>query len=97
MVKEANLKLRQLARIFELGNEVKLELSLEKILNRITKSIRKTLGWNDVLVMKGDDYQKAYQVISRIGFDGKEELPISLDKTTSYQNIEKLLLSIIKF
>jgi PAS domain S-box-containing protein len=92
VVKEANLKLRQLARIFELGNEVKLELSLEKILDRITISIRKTLGWNDVLVMRGDDFQKEYQVISRIGFDGKEELPISLDKTTSYKNIEKLLL-----
>ena len=92
VVKEANLKLRQLARIFELGNEVKLELSLEKILDRITKSIRKTLGWNDVLVIKEDDFQKAYQVISRVGFDGNEKLPISLDKTTSFKNIEKLLL-----
>lgn len=91
IVKEANLKLRQLARIFELGNEVKIELSLEKILDRITKSVRKTLGWNDVLVLRGDDFQKNFQVISRIGFDGKEELPVSLDNSTSYEHTDKLL------
>jgi PAS domain S-box-containing protein len=91
IVKEANLKLRQLSRIFELGNELKLELNLRAILERITKSVRKTLGWNDVAVMRIDDYQKKYKTISRLGFDKTEDIPINLKEAADQKAVEKFL------
>ncbi|MBN2366964.1 MAG: PAS domain S-box protein [Calditrichaeota bacterium] len=92
IVKEANLKLRQLSRIFELGNEIKLELNLEDILDRITKSIRKTLGWNDVAVLRFDDFQKQYRTISKLGFDKSEDLPINLSQTIGQKEVDSFLM-----
>jgi PAS domain S-box-containing protein len=92
VVKEANLKLRQLARIFELGNEIRLELHLEEILNRITKSIRKTLGWNDIAVLRADDFNKKFDTISKIGFDAKQDVPFQFDKPIKYSEIDKFIL-----
>jgi PAS domain S-box-containing protein len=93
IVKEANLKLKQLSRMFELGNEIKLELNLTQILAYITKSIRKTLGWNDVSVIRSNGYSKTYENISKIGFDNKEELPVDFLEDIPSQEIEKFLLN----
>ena len=54
-IKDANFKLKQLARIFELGREMKLDLELDAIIARITMNLRKTLGWNDVAFLIEDE------------------------------------------
>ncbi len=91
VVKEANLKLRQLAKIFELGNDIKLELKLNEILSNITKSIRKTLGWNDIAVLQGNDFIKVYSPISKLGFDKDRDLPFSVKEATPFDKIDKFL------
>ena len=93
VVKEANYKFKQLARIFELGNEIKLELNLEDILDRITKSIRKTLGWNDIAVLRSDDFQKHYKTITRVGFDKAEDLPFKFKTMAEFEVLDKFLLN----
>ncbi|GAB4331840.1 MAG: hypothetical protein Kow0037_08730 [Calditrichia bacterium] len=90
-VKEANYKIRQLARIFELGNELKLELNLEAILKRITQSIRKTLGWNDVLVLRINEFRKQLYPIAKIGFNSTRELPIPLGKPYPMDQFQSFL------
>ncbi len=73
-VKEAQLKLKQLARIFELGNEIKLDLSLPEILARISSSLRKTLGWNDVAILLIDEARQRFNLTNRLGFDESTRL-----------------------
>lgn len=91
IVKEANLKLKQLSRIFELGNEIKLDLNLEDILARITRSIRKTLGWNDVAVLRSDHFKKTYKPVSTVGFDKKGGLPLNVFNQVNFKNFDKFL------
>lgn len=93
VVKEANQKLKQLSRIFELGNEIKLELNLQKILDNITKSIRKTLGWNDVAVLRRTSINNSYENINKIGFDKNDNLPVDIMQNIEVQAIEKFLLN----
>ncbi len=93
VVKEANLKLKQLSRIFELGNEIKLDLHIEDILSRIIQSIRKSLGWNDVAVLRTNEFRKTYKPISKIGFDNKKTLPIDIFNQLSFNQFEKFLVN----
>ncbi len=93
VVKEANFKFKQLARIFELGNDIKLELNLEDILDRITKSIRKTLGWNDIAVLRSDDYLKNYKAITKVGFDKVEDIPFNFQAQIDFEGMDKFLLN----
>lgn len=90
-VKEANLKLKQLARIFELGNEIKLDLELPEILSRITSSLRKTLGWNDIAVLVEDEFGTCMRVITRIGFDKGGQAELNLNHEVTVQQIEEFL------
>lgn len=93
LVKEAKLKLKQLSRIFELGNEIKLELNLNRILDNINKSIRKTLGWNDISVLRSNQFNKTYEIISKIGFDNKDDLPIDILQDISNKKVDSFLLN----
>lgn len=92
IVKEANQKLKQLSRIFELGNEIRLDLNLDEILFRITQSIRRTLGWNDVAVLRADNFNKIFKPVSIIGFDNVKGLPLSIKQNITQQKFEKFLL-----
>lgn len=74
-VKEANFKLKQLARIFELGSEIKLDVSLKEILTRITNSVRKTLGWNDVAIFLEDETNNNLLPDIVLGFDNPARYP----------------------
>lgn len=92
MVTEARLKLRQLARIFELGGEFKLDLPVNQILQRIVLNLRKTLGWNDVAVLLLDDRKNKLFVHARVGFEAKHHFKLSsLDKPISLKAFEKFL------
>jgi len=93
VVKEANIKLKQLSRIFELGNELKLDLNLDDILSHILNSIRKTLGWNDVAVLRSNKFQKKYQLVRKVGFDSHVQLPIDFLKEVSFDAFKKFLLN----
>ncbi len=93
VVKEANLKLKQLSRIFELGNEIKLDLNLEDILARIMRSVRRTLGWNDVVVLRGENFRKFYEPIGKIGFDKKVSEPLDILNNVGFEKFEKFLLN----
>lgn len=89
--KEANLKLKQLARIFELGGEITLGLNLPEIVNRITQSIRKALGWNDVAVLLEDELGVKLQVINRVGFKGNLNLGLDFTEDIFVPEIDALL------
>lgn len=93
IVKEAQLKLKQLSRIFELGNEIKLDLNLDEILNRISQSLRKTLGWNDISMFLQDEAGKTLQVNNILGFDQKIHLDIDVKKDIELKKIESILLN----
>jgi len=80
-VKEAELKLKQLSRIFQLGREIKLGLSLYAVLSRITLNLRKTLGWNDVAILLTDDNETNLKTINRIGFNAAIDYGFELGKT----------------
>lgn len=90
-VKEANFQLRQLGRIFELGNEIKLDLSLREILDRIARSVRKALGWNDVAILVRNDAQSRLEVLARIGFDQKASSVLDFNKGVADTEFDEIL------
>jgi PAS domain S-box-containing protein len=93
IVKEAQHKLKQLSRIFELGNEIKLDLNLSEILSRISKNMRKTLGWNDISIVLEDDTKQDFVVNNLVGFNEKLNFPIDITKNISISKFNKFLNS----
>ncbi len=56
VVKQAQKTLKQLDRIFELGKELTLENDISELLDKIATAIRRTLGWNIVILDQIDPY-----------------------------------------
>ncbi len=56
VVKQAQKTLKQLDRIFELGKELTLENDITELLDKIATAIRRTLGWNIVILDRIDPY-----------------------------------------
>ncbi|NOX88013.1 MAG: PAS domain-containing protein [Calditrichaeota bacterium] len=56
VVKQAQKTLKQLDRIFELGKELTLENDIGELLDKIATAIRRTLGWNIVILDRIDPY-----------------------------------------
>ncbi|MCB0274221.1 MAG: PAS domain S-box protein, partial [Calditrichaeota bacterium] len=90
-VKEANLQLKQLSRIFELGHEIKLDLAQEDILNRIVRSVRKGLGWNDVAILVKDELGASLQVSAKAGFSRPHNTGIDLTNSMALAAFETFL------
>ncbi|NOX35968.1 MAG: PAS domain S-box protein [Calditrichaeota bacterium] len=88
IVKEAQLKLKQLARIFELGNELKLDLSLEDVLRRIAGNLRKSLGWNDIAFLLLDEVHRTLRLSARLGFDNPQKLPVKIDEPLELEKFQ---------
>ncbi len=88
IVKEAQLKLKQLARIFELGNELKLDLSLEEVLGRIAGNLRKSLGWNDIAFLLLDEVQQSLRLSTKLGFDNTLKLPLKIDQPLELEKFQ---------
>jgi len=93
IVKEAQLKLKQLSRIFELGNDIKLDLNLDEILSVISQSLRKTLGWNDISILLLDETGKILKVNNVVGYDQKIQLDIDVKKDINLKKFEGILAS----
>ena len=91
IVKDAQLKLKQLSRIFELGNELKMDLPLAEIVNRILQNERKSLGWNDIAVFLKDELSDMLHLVAKIGFDDTQALPIDFQQPVPEEKLQLVL------
>lgn len=69
IIRQAQQTIKQLDRIFKLGKELTLDIQIEKLLSKIAGSLRKTLGWNIVLIYQRNDYANTYENISVLGME----------------------------
>ena len=90
-MKEANLKLKQLSRVFDLGSELKLDLNLKEILERITKNLRRTLGWNDIAILLETASGKSLRVSNLVGFKQKLNSGIDFSKNVPTAAFKEIL------
>jgi len=67
VVRFAQQTIKHLDRIFKLGKELTLDIQIDKLLSKIASSLRKTLGWNIVLVYQRNDYLNTYENIIALG------------------------------
>jgi len=67
ILKQAKLTVKQLERIFDLGTELTLDASVDKILIKICTAIRRTLGWNVVILDKKNDFDDNFYTVSVMG------------------------------
>ncbi|MBN2709045.1 MAG: hypothetical protein JXR46_08370 [Calditrichaceae bacterium] len=67
VVRQAQKTLKQLDRIFELSKELTLKNDLEVLLSTIAASIRRTLGWNIVILDKMNLYTNACENVCVLG------------------------------
>jgi PAS domain S-box-containing protein len=72
ILKTAKLTVKQLNRIFDLGSELTLDLSLEKLLEKVSIAIRRTLGWNVVILDLKDQYLESFTNIQILGMNEKD-------------------------
>jgi len=91
IVKEAKLKLKQLSRIFELGNEIKLNLDLDEMLSRIISGVRRALGWNDIAVLTVDELGKSLKLANILGFKKKPGIGFNLQLKINLKKFEAFL------
>ena len=78
ILKQAKLTVKQLERIFDLGKELTLDATLEIILKKVCTAIRRTLGWNIVIMDIKNTYDDKFKTVSVLGL-----------KDTEYQSLIK--------
>jgi PAS domain S-box-containing protein len=67
ILRQAKLTVKQLERIFELGMELTLDVSIDTILKKICTAIRRTIGWNVVLLDIKDPYKGTFKTVNILG------------------------------
>lgn len=90
-VKEANLKLKQLSKIFELGGEIKLDLTLDELIERITQNLRKALGWNDIGFLLEDEFGATLRTHQVERFKKGNPFSMDLNNQVSLDQFYRLL------
>lgn len=60
LIKKAQKTIKQLDRVFELGKKLTLENHIDDLLPKIVQAIRRTLGWNIVMLDKKDSKTQKY-------------------------------------
>lgn len=90
IVKEADTKFKQLNKIFELGNQLKLHINIEEILKQIIQAIRKTLGWNDIAIYLFDENQSHLMPKEYVGFHENVKSNFNVK-----EKIEKIKLDVL--
>ncbi len=78
LIRSAQKTIKQLDRVFELGKELTLESEIDDLLKKIANSIRRTLGWNIVVLERKNPYNHSYGNVAALGM-----------KTTEYNNFRK--------
>jgi len=87
ILRQAKLTVKQLEKIFELGMELTLDVSIDNILKKICTAIRRTLGWNVVILDIKDPYKTTFKTINILGL--KESDYQAMIKAASYPVFEK--------
>lgn len=72
VVRQAQTTIKQLDRVFDLGKELTLENEIDDLLKKIANAIRRTLGWNIVIIDKKSLYSSKFENISTLGLKSKE-------------------------
>ena len=72
VVKQAQQTIKQLDRVFELGKELTLEIEIDTLLEKIASSVRRTLGWNIVILDKKNLSTQKYQNVCVYGLKDEE-------------------------
>jgi len=67
LVKQAHQTVKQLDRVFELGKDLTLESHINELLPKIATAIRRTLGWNIVLLDRKDSYSDTFTNVCYLG------------------------------
>jgi len=71
LIKQANQTIKQLDRVFELGKDLTLESHIDVLLPKIASAIRRTLGWNIVIIDKIEAYTGEYKNVCHLGIQDK--------------------------
>jgi len=72
ILRNAKLTVKQLNRIFSLGSELTLDLTLDKLLEKVCVAIRRTLGWNVVILDLKDQFEDTFTNMQILGINDKE-------------------------
>jgi len=72
LIRSAQKTIKQLDRVFELGKELTLESEIDDLLRKIANSIRRTLGWNIVILERKNPYNNSYENVTALGMKGTE-------------------------
>ncbi|HHJ53325.1 MAG TPA: PAS domain-containing protein [Caldithrix abyssi] len=72
IVRQAQKTLKQLDRIFELGKNLTLDIDINELLKKIAGSIRRTLGWNVVILNKKNQFTESYENVAVMGIKKEE-------------------------
>jgi PAS domain S-box-containing protein len=93
LLKDAKLTIKQLNRIFDLGKELTLDISVSDILNKIGTAIRRTLGWNIVIVDKYNTFDDVYETVTVLGMKKEDyRSSVCVGESAPYQRrLEKSL------
>jgi PAS domain S-box-containing protein len=94
IIRQAQKTIKQLDRIFELSKQLSLETEIDELLKQIASAIRKTLGWNIVILDRREVYSSVYQNVCYLGLEDdkykalRQEYPNSMYpslKSSSHQ------------
>ena len=67
LIKNANQTIKQLDRVFELGKDLTLESHISELLPKIAIAIRRTLGWNIVMLHRKNVYENKFENVCYYG------------------------------
>lgn len=87
---ELNRKIKQLAKIIQIGEDIVLNLDLNVILKNICEAI-KTLGWEIVIISLRDFETKVSRVAAAVGISDKKFKELTQGKITYFKDILTLM------
>ncbi len=72
VVRHAQKTIKQLDRVFELGKELTIEIDIDELLKKIARAVRRTLGWNVIILDKKNPMNERYENVAILGIKQKE-------------------------
>ncbi|MBD3223226.1 MAG: PAS domain S-box protein, partial [Caldithrix sp.] len=73
LVKDAQKTIKQLDRVFELSKDLTLETEIQELLRKIAVSIRRTLGWNIVILDKKNYFDDTFETVCLLGMQSEQQ------------------------